>query len=105
LPSNFPPPKSLETLPNNLPVQLTSFVGREGDIADIRRLLTSTRLLTLTGAGGCGKTRPALQVAAELVEYYPHGVWLVELASLSEAPLVPQTVATILGVPEQPDRP
>jgi predicted ATPase/class 3 adenylate cyclase/DNA-binding CsgD family transcriptional regulator len=105
LPSNFPPPKSLETLPNNLPVQLTSFVGREGDIADIRRLLTSTRLLTLTGAGGCGKTRLALQVAAELVEYYPDGVWLVELASLSEAPLVPQTVATILGVPEQPDRP
>jgi predicted ATPase/DNA-binding CsgD family transcriptional regulator/class 3 adenylate cyclase len=105
LPSNFPSPQSLETLPNNLPVQLTSFVGRERDIADIRQLLTRTRLLTLTGAGGCGKTRLALQVAAELVEDYPDGVWLVELASLSDGPLVPQTIATILGVPEQSDRP
>ncbi len=105
LPSNFPSPQSLETLPNNLPVQLTSFVGRERDIADIRQLLTRTRLLTLTGAGGCGKTRLALQVAAELVEDYPDGVWLVELASLSDGPLVPQTIATILGVPEQPGRP
>jgi predicted ATPase/DNA-binding CsgD family transcriptional regulator/class 3 adenylate cyclase len=103
--SGFPPPKSLDTLPNNLPIQLTSFVGREQSIAEVRALLTRTRLLTLTGAGGCGKTRLALQVAADLVEEFRDGVWLVELGSLSDAPLVPQTVATILSVPEQPDRP
>src|SRR6516162_7655948 len=69
---------------DNLPAQLTSFVGREREIAEIKRLLGVTRLLTLIGPGGCGKTRLALRVTADLLERYPHGVWFVELASLSD---------------------
>ncbi|HEY3248822.1 MAG TPA: tetratricopeptide repeat protein [bacterium] len=105
LPIAFPPPRSLDAIPNNLPVQLTSFVGRDREIADVRRLLSTTRLLTLTGPGGCGKTRLALQVAAEVVDEFPDGVWLVELASLANPGLVPQAVATVLGIREEPGRP
>src|SRR2546430_3794519 len=83
LPSEFPPLKGLDAMPNNLPVQLTSFIGREKEKAEVNRLLETARLLTLTGAGGAGKTRLALQVAAELLERDPDGVWLVELAGLS----------------------
>ena len=90
---------------DNLPAQLTSFVGREREIAEIKRLLGVTRLLTLIGPGGCGKTRLALRVTADLLERYPHGVWFVELASLSDPALVPNSVAAALGVPEQPRRP
>ncbi|HEV2358477.1 MAG TPA: AAA family ATPase, partial [bacterium] len=90
---------------HNLPPQLTSFVGREQEIAEIKRLLTTTRLLTLTGSGGCGKTRLALQVAAEVLEEFPHGVWLVELGTLSDPSLVPKVAASALGLPEQPGRP
>jgi non-specific serine/threonine protein kinase len=106
------PLRSLEAFAHNLPLQLTSFIGREGEIASVKCLLQSTRLLTLTGAGGCGKTRLALQVAAELLVGagpracpLPDGAWLVELAALSDPPLVPQTVAAALGVREEPDRP
>jgi predicted ATPase/DNA-binding XRE family transcriptional regulator len=88
-----------------LPVYLTSFVGREREVAEVRRLLATTRLMTLTGAGGVGKTRLALQAATELVGSYRDGVWLVELAPLADAALVPQTVATAVGVREQPGRP
>ncbi len=105
LPIDFPPLKSLDALPNNLPLQLTGFIGREAVVADVKRLLSTTRLLTLTGIGGCGKTRLALHVAAEILEGYPHGVWLVELAALAEPTLVPQMVASTLSVREQPDRP
>ncbi len=105
LPGDFPPPRTLDSLPNNLPQQLTSFIGREREMADVRRLLFTTRLLTLTGSGGCGKTRLALQVAAELAESFKDGVWLVELAPLSDPALVPQTVASALHVREQPGRP
>ncbi len=93
---------------NNLPIPLTSFIGQEKQIADLRQLLllrsTSrprTRLLTLTGAGGCGKTRLAIEVASSLVGTFKDGVWFVELASLSDPMLVPQAVATVLGVREQ----
>src|SRR5262249_56719888 len=89
-----PPLRSLSTHPNNLPQQLTSFIGRERDIAELRGLMERTRLLTLTGSGGCGKTRLALQVGAEALEQFPDGVWLVELAALSDASVVPQTAAT-----------
>ena len=85
---------------HNLPEALTSFVGRDHELAEIERLLASTRLLTLTGAGGCGKTRLALQVAAALLPRFADGAWVVELAPLSEPSLVTQTVATVLGVRE-----
>jgi predicted ATPase/DNA-binding CsgD family transcriptional regulator len=91
--------------PNNLPLQVTTFIGREREIAEVTRLLTTTRLLTLTGAGGCGKTRLALQVAAALVDAYPNGVWFVELAALADPALVPRTTAAVFGVPETGTRP
>src|SRR6266545_6303760 len=90
---------------HNLPVPLTSFVGREKEIADIKQLLANQRLTTLTGPGGTGKTRLALHVAAEVLETFPDGVWLVELAPLADAALVPRAVATVLGLREDAGRP
>jgi non-specific serine/threonine protein kinase len=87
---------------HNLPQQLTSFIGRENEIAQIKELLGTTRLLTFFGAGGCGKTRLAMQLAGDLLESYSDGIWLVELAALAEPGLVPQTVANVLGLKEQP---
>jgi non-specific serine/threonine protein kinase len=89
---------------HNLPAQLTSFVGRSREIAEIRRLLPTTRLLTLTGAGGCGKTRLALQTASELVDRFRDGVWVVDLGPLSEPNLITHTVAATLGVRGGPNR-
>jgi non-specific serine/threonine protein kinase len=91
--------------PHNVPETLTSFVGRGTELVKVRRTLAMSRLLTLIGAGGCGKTRLALEVARDFVGLYPDGVWLVELAGLSEPELVPQQVADALGVREQPNRP
>ena len=88
--------------PTNLPRQLTSFVGREREIADVKRLLGTAQLLTLTGAGGCGKSRLAYRVAADLLDQYPDGAYAVELAALSDPELVPQTIASSLGVRESP---
>jgi hypothetical protein len=88
LPQNFPPLPTLSNIPNNLPVQLTSFVGREEDMAAIKRELSNHRLITLTGPGGIGKTRLSLEVAAELVNAYPHGVWFVEMAHVADVSLV-----------------
>ncbi len=107
LASEFPPLRSLENphLPNNLPQQVTSFIGREKEIGEIKTLLGKTHLLTLTGIGGCGKTRLSLQVAADVMDSFPDGVWLVELAPLSDPALVPQTVAQALGVTEEPGKP
>ena len=105
LPAEFPPLISLDTFPNNLSRQVTSFIGREREMAEVKRLLSTTGLLTLMGAGGAGKTRLALQVAADVSALYPDGVWLVDLASLSDPALVPQTVASTLGIPERPSRP
>ncbi len=105
LPAQFPPLKSLDAFPNNLPRQLTGFIGREREMAEVQRLLTTTCLLTLTGTGGAGKTRLALQIAADVLEGYPDGVWLAELAALSDPALVPQIVATALGVREVPGQP
>jgi predicted ATPase/class 3 adenylate cyclase len=105
LAGEFPPLRSLEAFAHNLPLQLTRFIGREREMEAVKRLLQRTRLLTLTGAGGCGKSRLALQVAAELVGEYAEGVWFVELAALSEPALVPQTLAAALGVREEPGRP
>jgi hypothetical protein len=101
----FPALRSLEATPNNLPQQVTSFIDREHQLAETKALLGRTRLLTLLGAGGLGKTRLSLQVAADIIEDYPDGVWLVELASLSDGRLVPQAVASALGVKEETGRP
>jgi len=104
LPADFPPIRSLSTHPNNLPQQLTSFIGREKEFVEIRALLGRTHLLTFTGSGGSGKTRLCLQIAADALEQFPDGVWFVELAPLSDPGLVPQTVATLLGVKEEPGK-
>jgi predicted ATPase/DNA-binding CsgD family transcriptional regulator len=95
-------PRSPELPPHNLPSELSSFVGREKELPEVRRLCSNNRLLTLTGSGGCGKTRLALAAASELVERFEDGVWMVELASLAEPSLVPQAVAFTLGVRERP---
>src|SRR5258705_5161900 len=86
---------------HNLPYQLTSFVGREQEIAQLEELVTAHRLVTLTGAGGAGKTRLAIEVASRLIDAFPDGVWLVELAALADPHLVPQAVAQALEVKEQ----
>ncbi len=78
-PSTFPPLKTLDSFPNNLPTQLTTFIGREHEITEVKQELEAHRLVTLTGSGGTGKTRLSLQVAADLLEKFEHGVWFVEL--------------------------
>src|SRR3984957_19673201 len=87
-----------------LPVQLTSFVGRDAQMAQVRELLTQSRLLTLTGAGGAGKTRLAIQLAAQLSGEFSDGVWYVDLAPITDPEVVPITVARALGLPDQPGR-
>lgn len=87
-----------------LPLPLTRFFARPDDLATVRRRLASARLLTLTGAGGVGKTRLALETAHAVAREYPDGVWLIDLAGLREGSLVPQTVARVLGLPEQAAR-
>ncbi|MBO0851517.1 MAG: AAA family ATPase [Pseudonocardia sp.] len=87
---------------HNLPAELTSFVGRGRELARLSSLLEAHRLVTLTGPGGCGKTRLARRVAAEVVDRFVDGVWLVELAALSEADLVPKAVSSALDIREVP---
>ena len=102
---NFPALRTLEATPNNLAQQLTSFVGRQRELEEVRKLLRNNRLLTLIGAGGIGKTRLSQQLAAEVMDDFPDGVWFVELAPLSDARLVPQSVAFVLGVKEEAGHP
>lgn len=94
LPQDFPPLRSLGTLANNLPAQSSSFVGRQREVAEITTLVRAHRLVTIVGAGGAGKTRTSLQVGANFTEGYGHGVWFVELASLTPETLLPAAVAT-----------
>ena len=98
-------PQSEEASRNNLPTQLTSFIGRKRETAAVEDLLAETRLLTLIGTGGCGKTRLALHVAGDFVDSFSDGVWMVELASLADPELVPAVLAKTLGVPERPGQP
>jgi class 3 adenylate cyclase len=100
LPSDFPAPRTLDARPNNLPVQLTSFVGREEEIAEVRRLLDGTRLLTLSGPGGSGKSRLALQIVAELLPDFRDGAFFADLSSVTDPALVPSVVARAVGVPQ-----
>ena len=97
LPASFPSLRTLEGRPNNLPVQPTTFVGRE-EIDGARRLLASTRLLTLTGPGGTGKTRLALQLAAEELDMFPDGVYFIALDAVADPNLVPSAITVALGV-------
>ena len=98
LPSAFPPLRSLDVRPNNLPTQLTTFVGRERELAEASALLLGTRLLSLTGPGGTGKTRLSLQVAAEAAERFPDGVWFVALDAVRDPTLVVPTMARTVGI-------
>jgi predicted ATPase/class 3 adenylate cyclase len=106
LQAEFPPLRSLGSaaLPNNLPAQLARFIGRGRELAEVRALVESARLVTLTGAGGCGKTRLGLQVAAELLDGSGDGVWLVELAAVAGQDAVAPAIAGALGIAGQPGR-
>jgi len=103
--ADFPALRSLEGTPNNLPNVPSSFIGRERELAEVRALLGRTRLLTLTGMGGLGKTRLSLQVAADVIDDHADGVWLVELAPLHGAGRVDQAVASAMGIKEEPGQP
>ncbi len=94
--------RTLEWAPHNLPIQLSTFVGRQGQIKEVADQVRQSRLVTLTGVGGVGKTRLALQVAAELLAEFEQGAWFAELAPLNEAGYLAETVASALGVPEDP---
>jgi class 3 adenylate cyclase len=105
LSSDFPPLKSLDTLPNNLPIQVTSFRGRERDLEDLKAHLAEHRLVTLFGAGGIGKTRLAVQLGADVLDRFPDGVWIADLAPITDPELVSSVVAKALGVSQAQARP
>jgi len=98
LPSDFPPLRTLNAVPNNLPTQLTSFLGRQREIAEARQLLLDGRLLTLTGPGGTGKTRLSLQIAADATDRFPDGIYFIALGTISQAELVLPTIAQAVGL-------
>ncbi len=105
--SEFPPLLSFNSIPNNLPAQPTALIGREAELGEIVKRLSSegVRLLTLTGPGGIGKTRMALQAAAELIEQFEDGVYFVDLAPIRDPESVPTAIAQTLGLRETSDRP
>ena len=103
LPSEFPPLRSLGSFAGNLPQQLSSFVGRDQLLVEVADLVRSNRLVTLSGVGGVGKTRLALEVGAEMADEFPDGVWLVELAPVGDPSSVPAAIATALGITPQGD--
>jgi predicted ATPase/DNA-binding CsgD family transcriptional regulator len=97
--------RSTSSTPNNLPQHLSGFVGREQALRDVGHVLETNRLVTLRGTAGCGKTRLALRTAENMLPRYPDGVWFIELALLADPELVPQAVASALGIREEPSRP
>jgi len=101
---DFPPLQSVVTVPHNLPTQLTTFIGRTGELEEVKRLVEGNRLLTLLGPGGTGKTRLMFRAADDLIEHFVDGIWLVELAPLADPELVIEAAAGVLGVRGHPDR-
>lgn len=104
LPAEFPPLKTLEAFNHNLPTQLTSFIGREKEIDELKKLIAEHRMVTLAGAGGAGKTRLSLQVAAELLGLFSGGIWFIELAPLDDPALVTQTLLSVFKLREDARR-
>jgi len=103
--NDFPPLCTAKTaVSHNFPVQLTSFVGRGAQMTDLEKLLVDNRLMTLTGAGGAGKTRLAVEIAARIAAEFREGVWYVDLAPVTHPGVVPVAVARALGLPDQPGR-
>src|SRR6476620_4749163 len=102
--TDFPVMRALDTTPGNLPRAVTSFIGRESEVAEVEAAVRSHQLVTLTGVGGVGKTRLALEVAARLADEFPDGVWFFELAAVTDPAAVPDAVAAILGITQQPRR-
>jgi predicted ATPase/class 3 adenylate cyclase len=101
--TNFPALRALDVTPGNLRAQTTSFVGREAEVDDVTAAIRAHRLVTLTGVGGVGKTRLAVEAAARVADEFPDGVWLFELAAVGDPAAVPDAVASVLGVTQQPD--
>jgi hypothetical protein len=104
LATDFPPLRALDTSPGNLRPQTTSFIGREAEAAEVQMAVRSRRLVTLTGVGGVGKTRLATEVAARLADEFPDGVWVFELAAVTDPAAVPDAVAAVLGITQQPGK-
>jgi predicted ATPase len=104
LPEDFPPLRTLDPSPGNLRPQTTSFIGRESEAAELQSAVKAHRLVTLTGVGGVGKTRLALEVAGRLVDEFPDGVWIFELAAVTDPSAVPDAVAAVLGITQQPGK-
>ena len=102
--SEFPPLKTLDATPGNLRPQTTSFIGREAELAEVEEALKAHRLVTLTGVGGVGKTRLATEVAARRADEFPDGVWVFELAAVTDPAAVPDAVAAVLGITQQPGK-
>lgn len=102
--AEFPPLKALDTSPGNLGPATTSLIGRESDVSEIEAAVKTHRLVTLTGVGGVGKTRMALEVAARIADEFPDGVWVFELATVTDPAAVPDAVAAVLGITQQPGK-
>ena len=102
--TDFPPLRALDVSPGNLRPAITSFIGRESEVGEIEAALRAHRLVTLTGAGGVGKTRLATEVAARLADEFPDGVWFFELAAVTDPAAVPDAVAAVLGITQQPGK-
>jgi hypothetical protein len=104
LPEDFPPLRTLDPSPGNLRPQTTSFIGRESEVAELQGAVKPHRLVTLTGVGGVGKTRLAVEVAARLADEFPYGVWFFDLAAVTDPAAVPDAVAAVLGITQQPGK-
>ena len=100
--TEFPPLRTVDPTPGNLRPPTTSFIGRESELAELETALKAHRLVTLTGVGGVGKTRLALEVATRSTDNFPDGVWVIELAAVGDPAAVPEAVAAVLGITQQP---